>query len=432
MAKNHSALKLVTTSAPQTAPHTEDDPLAILNAEFEKAATILKLDSALKTLLREPYRELHVQVPVKMDDGKLQVFHGYRIQHNAVRGPYKGGIRYHQAVDRDEVLALATLMTWKTAIVDIPFGGAKGGVAVDPTKLSTRELQSLTRGFTNKIDLIIGPHRDVPAPDVNTNPTMMAWMMDEYGKKHGYTPGIVTGKPVALGGSLGRTEATGRGVVFTIVEACKAYKISLKGATVAIQGFGNVGSFTAKFLHELGAKVIAVTDVGGGVFSAKGLDVPKLLDHAAKHKTVQGFPGADALSNDEIFTTKCDILVPAALGGVFPRQVAEKIDCKLIAEAANNPSSLDADRIFEERGIPVIPDILCNAGGVTVSYFEWAQNLQQYRWEEARVNDELEKYMKRAFREVYEISMREKCSLRTAAYVLGISRVAEATRLRVL
>jgi glutamate dehydrogenase (NAD(P)+) len=408
-----------------------DNPLEILNYQFDLAANILGLEVDLQKLLKQPYRELHVQVPVKMDSGKLEIFHGYRIQHNAVRGPYKGGIRYHQDVDRDEVLALATLMSWKTAIVDIPFGGAKGGVACDPTRMSRRELQSLTRGFMSKIDLIIGPHRDIPAPDVNTDDKIMAWMMDEYGKKHGYTPAIVTGKPLSLGGSLGRKEATGRGVVYAIAEACKVYGIDLTRATAVVQGFGNVGSHAAKYLHELGCKVIGVTDVKGGIYDPAGLNIPALIDWVAKSGSVMGYRG-EQLDNERIFETKCDIIVPAALGGVLTERIARKVDCRLIAEGANNPTTKDADAIFHEKNIPVIPDILCNAGGVTVSYFEWAQNLQQYRWDVEQVNRELQKIMSRAFREVYELSVKHKISLRTAAYMLAIDRVAQATRLRVL
>ena len=377
--------------APPAKKH--ENPLANLNHQLELASEYLKLERDMRALLKEPYRELHVQVPVKMDAGKLEIFHGYRIQHNGVRGPYKGGIRYHQEVDRDEVLALATLMSWKTAIVDIPFGGAKGGIQVDPTKMSTRELQSLTRGFVSKIDLIIGPHRDIPAPDVNTDEKIMAWMMDEYGKKHGYTPAIVTGKPIALGGSLGRKEATGRGVVFTIAEACEQYKIDISKATAVVQGFGNVGSFTAKFLYEMGCKVIAVTDVNGGYYDKRGLDIPELLAYVAQHRTIAGWAKAQPLSNDQVFRTKCDILVPAALGGVLTGEVARDVDCRLIAEGANNPTTKEADDLFVKNGIPVIPDILCNAGGVTVSYFEWAQNLQQYRWDVEQVNRELKKVM---------------------------------------
>lgn len=429
MPKNSSAGKYTVVDPLKKEKH--ENPLVNLNHQFDLAASLLDLERDLCSLLKQPYRELHVQIPIKRDSGTLEIFHGYRIQHNAVRGPYKGGIRYHQDVDRDEVLALATLMTWKTAVVDIPFGGAKGGVAVDPTQLSDHELQSLTRSFASKIDLIIGPHRDIPAPDVNTGEKTMAWMMDEFGKKHGYTPAIVTGKPIALGGSAGRKEATGRGVVFTIVEACQAFGIDLSKSTAVVQGFGNVGSFAAKFLFELGCKVIGVTDVHGGVYDKRGLDIPKLFDYLAKEKTVMGFTG-DPLNNKQILETKCDILVPAALGGVFTAENAGKVNCRLIAEGANNPTTKEADRIFAENKIPVIPDILCNAGGVTVSYFEWAQNLQQYRWEIDQVNNELKKIMSRSFHDVYTLSKKHKISLRTAAYMLGIDRVAQATRLRVL
>lgn len=431
MSKSSSAKSLRVVAA-QEAHKKHDNPLEILNHHFDRAAEILKIEQDMCKLLKEPYRELHVQVPVKMDSGKLEIFHGYRIQHNAVRGPYKGGIRYHQDVDRDEVLALATLMSWKTAIVDIPFGGAKGGVAVDPTKFSQRELQALTRGFFSKIDLIIGPHRDIPAPDVNTDEKVMAWMMDEYGKKHGFTPAIVTGKPIALGGSLGRREATGRGVVFSIVEACRVYKIDLSKSTAVIQGFGNVGSYTAKFLHELGCKVIAVTDVNGGWYDKKGLNIPELLEYVAKHRTLAGYDKGEAIDNRQVFETKCDILVPAALGGVLTGENMHKVNCRLIAEGANNPTTKEADEFFFRNKIPVIPDILCNAGGVTVSYFEWAQNLQQYRWDVARVNEELQKIISKAFKDVFEISVKHEIPLRTAAYLLAIDRVAQATRLRVL
>ncbi len=430
MSKSAAALKQQQDLALfENAEH--ENPLTSLNYHFDLAANLLKLEEELQQLLKQPYRELHVQIPVKMDNGKLQIFHGYRIQHNAVRGPYKGGIRFHQDVDRDEVLALATLMSWKTAIVDIPFGGAKGGITVDPTKLSRRELQALTRGFMSKIDLIVGPQRDIPAPDVNTDEKTMAWMMDEYGKKHGYTPAIVTGKPLALGGSLGRKEATGRGVVFTIVEACRVYGIDLKKSTAVVQGFGNVGSFSAKFLHESGCKVIAVSDVHGGLYDQKGIDIPSLIEHIRLYGSIKGFKG-DIITNDEIYKIKSDIVVPAALGGVITASVAKKLECKLIAEGANNPTSKDADLILHKKGIPVIPDILCNAGGVTVSYFEWAQNLQQYKWDVIQVNDELKKVMTKAFGDVYELSKNHSVSLRTAAYMLAIDRVAQATRLRLI
>lgn len=435
MSKRDAARNLSVVPSPVALPapsHSHTNPLESLNHHFDLAADLLGLEPDLKPLLKEPYRELHVQIPVKRDNGTLQIFRGYRIQHNAVRGPYKGGIRYHQDVDRDEVLALATLMTWKTAVVDIPFGGAKGGICVNPTELSKRELQALTRGFIGKIDLIIGPQRDIPAPDVNTDEKIMAWMMDEYGKKHGYTPAIVTGKPVALGGSLGRREATGRGVVFTIAEACKAYGVNIRNSTAVVQGFGNVGSYAALFLHQMGCKVVAVGDINGSVRSDRGLDIPELMKYFAKNKKLSGFGGADSIPNSDLFSIKCDIMVPAALGGVFSSDVARKMDCKIIAEGANNPTTMEADRVFEEKGVAVIPDILCNAGGVTVSYFEWVQNLQQYRWDESRVNMELEKIMTRAFQDVLALSKKHKISLRTAAYMLGVERVATSSRLRLL
>jgi glutamate dehydrogenase (NAD(P)+) len=408
------------------------NPLDALYAEFDHAARILKLEDDLHDLLKTPYRELHVQIPVKTPEGKLKIYKGYRIQHNAVRGPYKGGVRYHPEVDRDEVLCLAMLMTWKTAIVNIPFGGAKGGVQCDPLKLTQHELRDITRGYIDKIAHIIGPQRDIPAPDVNTNEQTMAWMMDQWGKHNGYQPAIVTGKPVAIGGSLGRREATGRGVMLTTREACRVYKIDLARANVAIQGFGNVGSYAARFLAECGAKVVAVTDLGGGVANERGLDVDALTRHVQETRTVTGFAGGEAITGDDVFGVKCDVFVPAALGEVITDKTAPKIKAKLVAEGANNPCTKEGNAILNERGIHVIPDILCNAGGVTVSYFEWVQNLQQYRWTESRVNEEMEGILTKAFRDVHEQSVRHKVPLRTAAWLLAIERVAEATRLRVL
>lgn len=405
-------------------------PLESLTAQFDQAAKLIKLEDEYWPLLKEPYRELHVQIPIRRDTGRLEIFKGYRIQHNAVRGPYKGGVRYHPEVNRDEVLALATLMTWKTAVVGIPYGGAKGGVQCDPIQLSQNELKAITKGYTQKINYIIGPTRDIPAPDVNTNEQTMAWMMDAYGALNGYNPAIVTGKPVALGGSLGRREATGRGVVFTIREACKAFGLPLAGATAVVQGFGNVGSYAAKFLSESGAKVIGVADIGGAIVNRKGLDVAALMKHVAEKRTVSGFAGGEELAADEIWGVECDLLVPAALGEVITEKTVHKIRCKLIAEGANNPTTKVADDILNHRKIPVIPDILCNAGGVTVSYFEWVQNNQQYKWTEEQVNAELEKTMAAAFKGVHETAQKHSVPLRTAAFVTAISRVAEATRLR--
>lgn len=402
----------------------------ITDAQFQAAADHMKLEPDIQMLLRTPYRELIVQIPVRMDDGHLEMFHGYRVQHNAVRGPYKGGLRFHPEVDLNEVRSLAALMTWKTALVDIPFGGAKGGVTCDPTKMSRRELQTLTREFARKIDLCLGVYRDIPAPDVNTNAQVMAWILDEYGKKHGYSPAIVTGKPVNLGGSLGREQATGRGTMIITREACRCFGIELRGATVAVQGFGNVGSWAARLLAEQGAKVVAVSDVHGGIHDPRGLEIDKLVSHMKEMGTVRGFPGAKEITNDELLTLKVDILIPAALGGAIDENNANAVQAKLVIEAANSPVTPQADEMLRQRGIPVAPDILVNAGGVTVSYFEWVQNLQQMRWDEAHVNAELEKKMLRAWADVWRIHTEEKLPLRIAAYVVALGRVAEATRQR--
>ncbi|RIK67665.1 MAG: glutamate dehydrogenase [Planctomycetota bacterium] len=403
----------------------------ITDEQFQAAADHMKLEPDIQMLLRTPYRELIVQIPVRMDDGHLELFHGYRVQHNAVRGPYKGGLRFHPEVDLNEVRGLAALMTWKTALVDIPFGGAKGGVTCDPTRMSRRELQTLTRGLTQKIDMCLGVYRDIAAPDVNTNAQVMAWIMDEYGKKHGYTPAIVTGKPVNLGGSLGREAATGRGTMIITREACRAFGIDLKKSTFAIQGFGNVGSWTARLLHELGAKIVAVSDVHGGIHDPRGLDIPRVCEHLKSTGSVRGFPGAKDVSNAELLTLKVDVLIPAALGGAIDHQNAEAIEARLIIEAANSPVTPKADTTLRRRGIAVVPDILVNAGGVTVSYFEWVQNLQQIRWDEPHVNAELEKRMLAAWQQVHRISTEQKLPLRVAAYVVALERVAEATRQRV-
>lgn len=402
----------------------------ITDEQFQAAADHLKLDPEIQLVLRTPYRELIVQIPVRMDDGHLELFHGYRVQHNAVRGPYKGGLRFHPEVDLNEVRSLAALMTWKTALVDIPFGGAKGGVTCDPTKMSRDELQRLTREFTRKLDMALGVYRDIPAPDVNTNAQVMAWIMDEYGKKHGYTPAIVTGKPVSLGGSLGREQATGRGTMIITREACKALKMPLKGASVAIQGFGNVGSWTARLVGEQGAKIVAVSDVHGGIHCPNGIDVTALFEHMKQEKTVLGFPGSTPITNEELLCLNVDILIPAALGGAITRENADHIQAKLVIEAANSPVTPRADEMLRRRGITVIPDILVNAGGVTVSYFEWVQNLQQFRWDEARVNDELEKRMVAAWQLVHTVATTQKLPYRIAAYCVALEKVAEATRQR--
>jgi glutamate dehydrogenase (NAD(P)+) len=405
---------------------------SIAASQFERAANLINLEDYMRRILLSPFREVQVEVPVRMDDGHIEVFTGYRIQHNGARGPCKGGIRYHPEADHDEVLGLATIMTWKTALMDIPFGGAKGGVTVDPKKLSRLELERLTRRFTQRISILLGPYRDIPAPDVNTNPQVMAWILDEYSSRHGYTPAAVTGKPVSLGGSLGRDEATGRGVMYVMTEYARDFGIPLKGSRAVIQGFGNVGGHLARLLDaEAGVKVIAVSDVAGGVVNEQGLDVPALLAHAAAGRPVSEWTGGKAISNEALWTVPCDWLVPAALGGVITREDnARSIDCKVVVEGANAPTTPTADRILEERGIPVIPDFLANAGGVTVSYYEWAQNLQQYRWTHEQVNRELRATITKAYAGVRDLAKQQGVTFRTAAYAIALQRVAEAERLR--
>lgn len=397
---------------------------------FDRAADFLKLSDEGRHLLKNPYRELTVQMPIRMDNGELKVFEGYRIQHNGSRGPYKGGIRFHPSVDIDEVRALAALMTWKTAIVNIPFGGAKGGVNCDPKTLSKAELERLSKSYFSKIDLVIGPYRDIPAPDMNTNAQVMAWMMSEYGKKHGHTLAIVTGKPVALGGSLGREEATGRGCVYIVKEACKDYGIDIQNSVSVIQGFGNVGSNAARFMHEEGSKVIAVSDVQGGIYNPKGLDIPALIKYRDENKTITGFPGTEKISNEELLELPCDILIPAALEGVIYFENADRIKAKLIVEAANAPITIRADEVLESKGIPVVPDIISNAGGVVVSYFEWVQNLQQFTWDLDEINFKLKKKITKGYRDVFDYAKENNLSLRTAAFAVGIERVVEVVKLR--
>jgi len=405
---------------------------AIAQNQFDRAADLIGLESYMRRILAAPFREVQVEIPVRMDDGRIEVYTGYRIQHNGARGPCKGGIRYHPHADHDEVLGLATIMTWKTALMDIPFGGAKGGVAVDPRGLSPLELERLTRRFTQRISIVLGPYRDIPAPDVNTNAQVMAWILDEYSNRQGYTPAVVTGKPVSLGGSLGRDEATGRGVMYVMMEYGRDFGIPLKGSRVVIQGFGNVGSHLARLLvTEAGATVIAVSDVDGGIVNERGLDIPGLLAHTAEHRPVSAWRGGGAITNDELWSVKCDWLVPAALGGVITREKnAKTIACRAVVEGANGPTTPTADRILEERAIPVIPDFLANAGGVTVSYYEWAQNLQQYRWTHEKVNEELRRTITAAYAAVRDLSRERGVTFRTAAYAIALQRVAEAERLR--
>ncbi len=398
---------------------------------FHIAAEHLNLDSGIREKLKWPKRELTVHFPVKMDDGTIQVFVGYRVQHNVTRGPAKGGIRYHPDVTLEEVRALAALMTWKCAVVNVPFGGAKGGVRCDPKKLSLRENEGLTRRYTTEISVFLGPESDIPAPDVYTNAQTMAWIMDTYSMHKGYSvPGVVTGKPIAIGGSLGRKEATARGCVFTIQEAAQELDLDLSRATAVIQGYGNAGSIAAMLLHELGVRIIAVSDSRGGAFNPKGMDPVRVLEHKGKMGTVATFPDADQISNQELLELPCDILVPAALEGVITKENAPRIKARIMAEAANGPTTPEADPILFANNVFVIPDILANAGGVTVSYFEWVQNLEMLHWSEDDVNQRLRDIMMRSFQEVREIAAKERVDMRTAAYILAVGRVAEATLLR--
>ena len=397
---------------------------------FHKAADRLGLNDHRREILASSYRELAVQVPVRMDDGGIQVFRGYRIQHNGARGPYKGGIRYHPSADLDEVRALAALMTWKNALIDVPFGGAKGGVQCDPRTMSSGENQRLSRRFTAMISYVIGVNRDIPAPDMGTNAQTMAWMMDAYGQKYGYTPGIVTGKPVELGGSPGREEATGRGVVICAQESTKRLGTDFAGARVAIQGFGNVGYWATRIAAESGATVVAISDVGGGTYNANGLDLEALGRHRLESDTVADFEHADKVSNEELLELECDILIPAAIQDVITSANADRIKAKMVVEAANGPVNPVADAMLTDRNVVVVPDILANAGGVTVSYFEWVQNVQQFQWELQRVNDELHKRMVAATDAVFDRSESEKTTLREAAFDIAVERVAHAAEIR--
>lgn len=404
----------------------------IVESQFDVAADLIGLDESMQLLLKTPFRTVSVEVPVRMDDGRLEVFRGYRVQHNGARGPCKGGVRYHPEADEEEVLGLATTMTWKTALLNIPFGGAKGGVQVMARALSQRELEAITRQFTRRIALLLGPYRDIPAPDMNTNQQVMAWMLDEYSAKYGYSPAAVTGKPIALGGSLGREEATGRGVMYVMQDYSRDYGVPIKDSRVVIQGFGNVGAHLALFLHELGAKVIAVSDVYGGLHDDGGLDIPALFEHTYKRRNpVAEFGRGDILQNDDIWKISCDWLVPAALGSVITKEKnANTVDCKVVVEAANSPTTPIADKILEARGIQVLPDFLVNAGGVVVSYFEWTQNLQQEPWSLERVNRGLRAKMTEGYDDVHTLAEQKGVQWRTAALAIALQRVADAESLR--
>jgi glutamate dehydrogenase (NAD(P)+) len=403
----------------------------VAQQQFDLAAEMLNLDTGLRRVLREPRRELTVHFPVHMDDGSVQVFTGYRVQHNLGRGPAKGGIRYHQDVSIDEVKALAMWMTWKCAVVGIPYGGGKGGVIVDPKKLSMKELEGLSRRFFTEIEVLIGPQSDIPAPDVNTTPQIMSWFMDTYSMHVGYTvPGVVTGKPISLGGSEGRNEATARGCVYTIVEAARHLGMELRGAKVAVQGFGNAGNIAAGLMVEEGATVVAVSDSQGGIRNMAGLDIARVLQWKAEHGTVVGFPGSETITNAEVLETECDVLIPAALENQITASNAGNIKARIVAEAANGPTTPEADEILFRNGVFLIPDILCNAGGVTVSYFEWVQDLNRDHWTEADVNAKLKVIMVKAFAEVLAQAQGQHVNMRTGAYLLAVQRVADATALR--
>jgi glutamate dehydrogenase (NAD(P)+) len=393
---------------------------------FGLAAERLGLREDVAAVLRSSYREVQVQLPVKLSDGLIHVFSGYRVQHNGARGPYKGGVRFHPEVDLDEVRALAELMTWKTAITGIPYGGAKGGVNVDPKKLQPGELQSITRSFMDKIEKVLGPTRDIPAPDVGTDAQAMAWLMDEYGKLHGHTPACVTGKPIALEGSYGREAATGRGVVYAYREAAPYLDMVPSETRFVVQGYGNVGSWAARIMQQLGATMVGASDAGGAIRSDDGLDADRLADHVREGGRLIDFEGAEAIDPEELLEIECDVFIPAALGGMIHKQNADRLNCRMLVEGANSPTTPAADEILQEKGVFVVPDVVANAGGVVVSYFEWVQNLQHFRWDEREVNDRLGRIMRRAFRDVTARATENDTSLRVAAYELGIERVLEA------
>jgi len=412
------------------APERES-PFANAQRQFDIAADLLDLESGLRKILRVPQRELTVHFPVKMDDGRIEVYTGYRIQHNITRGPAKGGIRYHPSVDIDEVRALSMWMTWKCATVNIPYGGAKGAVVVDPKQLSLSELERLTRRYTSEISLLIGPDKDIPAPDVGTNPQVMAWIMDTFSMHSGHTvPAVVTGKPINIGGSQGRHESTARGLVYILREASRHLSFDITGAKVAIQGFGNVGAVSARVLDEMGATIVAVSDSRGGVYSRNGLPINDVMAHKARTGSVIDFPDADRVTNQELLELPCDILIPAALENQITEQNAARIKARVIGEAANGPTTPSADEILYDRGVFVLPDILAGAGGVTVSYFEWVQGLQEFFWNEREVNAQLERVMVNAFQNVLRIAQERRAHMRTAAYLLSVDRVARSTTTR--
>lgn len=426
---------------PDTAPTSAEEPRGASSFEavsryFEIAAERLGIDEGLRSVVLIPEREIQVQIPVKLKDGLTHVFTGYRVQHNSARGPYKGGLRYHEQVSLDDVRALAALMSWKTAIVDVPFGGAKGGVNCEARLLDEDALEAITRTFVDRTADVLGPYRDIAAPDVNTDARVMAWIMDEYGKLQGDNPAVVTGKPVSLGGTTGRESATGRGIVHTYEEAASSLELQPSATRVLVQGFGNVGSWAAQIISELGCKVIAVSDISGAIHNEDGLDPNALLRHLAGGGTLAEYPhapdagGAQAIGPEEMLGLECEVLIPAALGGAIHAGNASSVRAKMLIEGANNPTTPAADEILNDKGVLVIPDVLANAGGVIVSYFEWAQNLQRFNWDPQEVNDRLAARLRHAYAEVAARADAQQTSMRIAAYELGIERVVEAGRLR--
>ncbi|SRR5581483_5753299 len=429
-AVEEATTQAVATGRPKPGQRAEVSNLEIVRHYFDKAADRLGLPDDIRVVFWTPYREVTVQIPVRLSDGKVHVFSGYRIQHNGARGPYKGGIRFHPEVDIDEVRALASLMTWKTAIANVPFGGAKGGVNCPADRLNQDEVEKIARSFMDKVEKILGPTRDIPAPDVNTNAQVMAWLMDEYGKLHGHTPAIVTGKPISLEGSFGREAATGRGCVYMFREAAPHLGLSPAETTFAVQGYGNVGSWAARIMQQLGSRMIAASDANGAIRSDAGIDANALHDHIAAGGLITEFEGAEPIDPEDLVAVPCDVFIPAALGGMIHAGNAERMQCKVIVEGANSPTTPAADEILREKGVYIIPDVIANAGGVVVSYFEWVQNLQHFRWDEREVNDKLGTVMRRAYREVSARAKEEGIDLREASYLVGIERVVEAARIR--
>jgi glutamate dehydrogenase (NAD(P)+) len=430
--KSPQAVERAKVEAGGTPPaqRAEVSNLDIVRHYFEIAADHLKLADDVRVVFWTPYREVTVQIPVRLADGKVHVFSGYRIQHNGARGPYKGGIRFHPEVDIDEVRALASLMTWKTAVAGVPFGGAKGGVNCPAGDLEQSELQKIARSFMDKIEKVLGPTRDIPAPDVNTNAQTMAWLMDEYGKLHGHTPAICTGKPISLEGSYGREAATGRGCVYMFREAAPHLGLSPADTTFVVQGYGNVGSWAARIMQQLGARMVAVSDASGAIRSDAGIDANELYEHISGGGRITEFAGVETINAEDLVAVPCDVFIPAALGGMIHEQNAGRMQCKVLVEGANSPTTPVADRVLRDSGVYVIPDVMANAGGVVVSYFEWVQNLQHFRWDEREVNDKLGTVMRRAYREVSARAKEEGLDLREAAYLVGIERVVEAARTR--